>query len=550
MITNEELRKVMTYGTKYREPVNQSPEELLVTLETGLEDFVKKIAKRYKVRAGGLTEWKDKVIQVFKNKIDFFVRNRPILFEKTTPVLEKDEVKSYLKEISRHFIISTIDKAANNYVFICKKFYLITLMKELGVDLGTFECVGNNTYSPINISEEELIEQHCCYIKDTFDITVTRANRCIPRIFWTPKLHKTPYKARFIAGASKCTTKQLSVLVNKALKVLKEYFTKYCQTIYRNSGINCDWSINSSSQFLEKLPRVDLYNLQIYDFTTLYTNLNLNVVETLLFEVIDLLFNNTNKYICVSKFKDNYFFSKKEYNGYICFSAEKLKEAISFILKNTYVCFGGFILKQTKGIPMGGNSSSQIADVSLCKSEFNFMISLIKEKKFNLAKLLSNNCRYVDDLIILNYLHFENLIAKIYPSDLKMERSGNDNKNVNYLDVNISITNNGGISTDLYNKLDDFNFPVVMFTFPHGNMPISVGYNVFYSQILRYSNIISHLEPFLFAVNNIYKILIRRAYDDIKLKKKFKELMGSRPEILLKYNVGDLKDIEEKAFQI
>ena len=96
-----------------------------------------------------------------------------------------------------------------------------------------------------------------------------------------------------------------------------------------------------------------------------------------------------------------------------------------------------------------------------------------------MAKQLSHNTRYVDDLGILNYIQFENLISKIYPPDLKMERSGNNNKNVNYLDVNILINNNGNLSTKLYNKLDDFNFPVVMFTFPHGNMPVKIGYNIF-----------------------------------------------------------------------
>ena len=79
------------------------------------------------------------------------------------------------------------------------------------------------------------------------------------------------------------------------------------------------------------------------------------------------------------------------------FSADKLKTAITFILFNTFVCFGDQILRQTKGIPMGGNSSSQFADLSLGKCEFNYMTRLIKEKKFSLAKLLSKNCRYVDD---------------------------------------------------------------------------------------------------------------------------------------------------------
>ena len=87
------------------------------------------------------------------------------------------------------------------------------------------------------------------------------------------------------------------------------------------------------------------------------------------------------------------------------------------------------------------------------------MITLIKDKKFSLAKLLSNNTRYVDDLATINYLHFERHIPHIYPSDLQMERSGNNNKDINYLDVNIQIGDNG-ISPRVYNKLNDFNFPV------------------------------------------------------------------------------------------
>ena len=548
-ITNNTLRDVMQFGTKFREPVYQSQDELYNILITAIDDFITKIIKKYKVNADEMHEWKNNVKRVLKNKIDFFVKNKPVLFEKIPLILDNKEVKDYLLYLQKHFIICSIDKAANNYVFIYKKFYLVTLMTELGVDLNTLECTGNNTYGPVTVTEEELIKNHCKFLKDNFNITVTKKNLCIPRIFWNPKLHKNPYKARYIAGASNCTTKQLSILVNKALKVLKEYFTRYCQSVYRNTGINCDWSINSSSQFLVKLQNTDLYNMQVYDFTTLYTNLDLTVVETLLFEMIELLFNNTNKYICISKFNDNCFFSKKEYNGYHCFTAEQLQKAIHFLLNNTYVYFGGFILRQNRGIPMGGNSSSQFADLSLSKSEFNYMISLTKDKKFSLAKLLSNNTRYVDDLATLNYLHFHNLISQIYPSDLKMERSGNNNKDVNYLDVNIQIGDNR-VTTEVYNKLDDFNFPVVSFTFPHGNIPVKIGYNVFYSQVLRYSNIYSDLYPFVSAINRLYNLLISRSYKHIMLQREFNDLMRSKPEILLKYRIKDISDIRNDIFKI
>ena len=491
-----------------------------------------------------------KVSRIFTNYLNF-LSSSPNNFTPYNSILQRDDVKSYLDSLSSSFIICSVDKASNNYVFVCKKFYLLTLLNELGYDLTSLECRGNSTYHPVNSVEDDIIQEHVNFIKDNFNIRVSEDNLCLPRIFWIPKLHKNPYKSRFIAGASKCTTlKQISVAVNKACKVLKEYFSKYCSSVYNNTGINCDWSINSSKQFLERLPRLEIFNMQVYDFTTLYTNLDLQVVQSLLFELIDLLFSNTNKFICVSLYKNNNFFSKKEYNGYICFSADKLKTAITFILFNTFVCFGDQILRQTKGIPMGGNSSSQFADLSLGKCEFNYMTRLIKEKKFSLAKLLSKNCRYVDDLNTMNYLHFSNLIRSIYPPDLLMERSGDDNKSVNYLDINISMNNSGHVATKLYNKLDDFNFPVVMYTFPNSNISSSVGYNVFYGQVLRYSSIISDLNSFMCSTNTLYRTLLSRCYNDRLLKSKFRKLLKDRPSILYKYSILDVSDIFDITFNV
>ena len=77
-----------------------------------------------------------------------------------------------------------------------------------------------------------------------------------------------------------------------------------------------------------------------------------------------------------------------------------------------------------------------------------------------------------------------------------MERSGNDNKKVNYLDLNITINENG-IDIKVYNKTEDFNFEVASLTFPHNNIPEEVGYNVFYSQVLRYGNICSKYSNYI-----------------------------------------------------
>ena len=87
---------------------------------------------------------------------------------------------------------------------------------------------------------------------------------------------------------------------------------------------------------------------------------------------------------------------------------------------------------------MGGNCSPLLADLFLTHCEFLFMTNLLKNKKFGLAKLLSSTSRYIDDVCLLNYKHFDLIIDRIYPSDLIAERNGDDEKIVDYLDVKIN----------------------------------------------------------------------------------------------------------------
>ena len=125
-------------------------------------------------------------------------------------------------------------------------------------------------------------------------------------------------------------------------------------------------------------PLLFLYIRKVYDFTTLYTRLDLIEVENMINEVVDLIFSDRNRYICISKRDSNTcFFSNKTYDSHACFSQDDLKEAVKFIIYNTYVVFGGIVFIQTKGIPMGGNSSSPIADLTVGKKEFNYMKRLL-----------------------------------------------------------------------------------------------------------------------------------------------------------------------------
>ena len=72
-------------------------------------------------------------------------------------------------------------------------------------------------------------------------------------MYWLPKLHKRPYKARFIANSSSCTTTELSKLLTSCLTAIKAKVIKYCETVYERSGKNMFWPIKNSGEVLSKL---------------------------------------------------------------------------------------------------------------------------------------------------------------------------------------------------------------------------------------------------------------------------------------------------------
>ena len=185
-------------------------------------------------------------------------------------------------------------------------------------------------------------------------------NKYIPLLYWTSKQHKTPYKFRFIAGASHCTNKTIFIEVALALKCIKIQFKNYCKVIYKRRGLNYFWSIDNSVEFLEKLSGVKRADsIETFDFSTLYTNLPLdNIYDSLERLIIKMFHNSGSSILLVNPQRGKAFWPMDiKYKGYKEYTIDKLLDALKFILQNTYVQFAGNFFKQIQGIPMGGNAS-------------------------------------------------------------------------------------------------------------------------------------------------------------------------------------------------
>ena len=80
----------------------------------------------------------------------------------------------------------------------------------------------------------------------------------LPYLYWTLKLHKVPFKHRFIAGSSKCTTKDFSYLLTKVLTTVKDGLIRYNNTKTSRNEVNRMLIVKNSTSLLSSLDQLDV----------------------------------------------------------------------------------------------------------------------------------------------------------------------------------------------------------------------------------------------------------------------------------------------------
>ena len=92
------------------------------------------------------------------------------------------------------------------------------------------------------------------------------------------------------------------------------------------------------------------------------------------------------------------------------------------------------------------------------------MMSLPDCKQSDVIDAFNTTSRYLDDILNISYVYFDNMVRQIYPSELQLIKAKTSDKDGAFLDLHLSISNNM-VSTKLYDKRDDFDFEIVHFPF-------------------------------------------------------------------------------------
>ena len=268
-----------------------------------------------------------------------------------------------------------------------------------------------------------VIWRHCQYPRYCYKVswfwTVWQWQE-ITLLSWTPKLHKSPVKHRFIAGSSKCTTKELSSLLTKILTVIKTGLGKYCSIKTSHTGVNNMWILKNSTNLLSSLGHLGVHkatSIQTFDFSTLYTFISHDLLKSRMNSIINNAFKHKNgatRYTHIKVCRNKSYFTSNPLNGDNKYTVDDICKMIEFLVDNIYVRFGGQLFRQMVGIPMGTNCAPLLADLFLYSYENEFLDKLIKEGKRKLARKFNLSYRYIDDLISFNNNRFKEFISDIY----------------------------------------------------------------------------------------------------------------------------------------
>ena len=536
IVTNTSLRNVLSKGPKYREPRSINWKHNFKILMDSVEDYARQWAKREKEDVDTLSEWVKTVRSLIQIRIKNLERS---MNTRARSIFKDPNVAECLSHLHDKYVVVPADKAPNNIVFICKSHYIDCLVKELGID----NSLGNPTYTSTTLTKEEILDNHRSVLS-SFGISTKDEELDLPHLYWIPKLHKCPYKQRYIAGSAKCSTKPLSKLLTSILSAVKDGLQSYCDTCYSRNGVNQMWILKNSKDLLDHIQSRSLSScksIKTFDFSTLYTTIPHSKLKEKLNELVQLCFmkkNGERRYRYLVLGKDKPYFVKNHSDSKKKYSEVDIIRMLEFLIDNIFVVFGGKVFQQTVGIPMGTNCAPLLADLFLYSYEADFIQGLLKKNEKNLARSFNFTFRYIDDVLSLNNSKFSEFVDRIYPNELDIKDTTDTAKSASYLDLHLQIENDGRLKTRLYDKRDDFSFPIVNFPFLCSNIPAAPAYGVYISQLVRYSRACISYHDFLDRGLLLTKKLLHQGFLMVKLKSSLRKFYGRHHDLVDRYGIS------------
>ena len=135
---------------------------------------------------------------------------------------------------------------------------------------------------------------------------------------------------------------------------------------------------------------------------------------------------------------------------------------------------------------MGTGCAPLVADLFLFCYERDFMMSLSDDEQADVIDAFNTASRYLDDILNINNVYFDNMVGRVCPSELQLNKANASGAEAAFLDLHLSVSD-GVVSAGVCDKRDGFGFGIVDFPFLDGDLPRSASCGVCVSQLVRFA---------------------------------------------------------------
>ena len=154
IVRNEKLRDLIRKDPKIREPDSFLRHQNFDIIIDACDVFAWQCAKKEDVELDTLSEWIKSIGDVVKRRIRrLFKHSVNTRFES---IFRDHDVVHERSPLHENFVIVPVDKASDNYTFVCKKHYLDILIEALGLH----SLPVNPTYNLTDFSASEVSDNH------------------------------------------------------------------------------------------------------------------------------------------------------------------------------------------------------------------------------------------------------------------------------------------------------------------------------------------------------------------------------------------------------
>ena len=211
---NYHLKKLFTKYPKFRETKTINLEKAKSCILTGLNNCINDWCNEKGICKSFFSEWTNNIKNKINNRIE--VLHNTLQKYKQIDALSSSDIRAALENVHKDFVVVPIDKATGNIALIFKRFYASVIVKEL--ELGNNNTT--DTYNSVNSSTDTIISSNINDLKSKFGIDdVNIEIHCLPHMYWLPKMHNSPIKARFIIASPKSSIKPLSPAITSAFRI-------------------------------------------------------------------------------------------------------------------------------------------------------------------------------------------------------------------------------------------------------------------------------------------------------------------------------------------